>query len=69
MKNKFGIYIQQLMSTVLDQEQDDFVRNLAMSELKRLKVDLSSFITKHETDEDNEKTIKKLLQEKKNDGK
>ena len=68
MKNKFGTYIQKLMTTVLDQEQDDFVRDLAMSELKRLKVDLNSFIVKNEEEDDNEKTIKKLLQEKK-DGK
>jgi|TARA_B100001939_G_C16738270_1_gene528574 hypothetical protein len=68
MKNKFGTYIQKLMTTVLDQEQDDFVRDLAMSELKRLKVDLNSFIVKNEKEDDNEKTVKKLLQEKK-DGK
>ena len=66
MKNKFGTYIQKLMTTVLDQEQDDFVRDLAMSELKRLKVDLNSFIVKNEKEDDNEKTVKKLLQEKKN---
>ena len=68
MKNKFGTYIQKLMTTVLDQEQDDFVKDLAMSELKRLKVDLNSFIVKNEKEDDNEKTVKKLLQEKK-DGK
>ena len=66
MKNKFGVYIQKLMTTVLDKEQDEFVVDLALSELTRLKVDLNNFIIKNKIEDDNEKTVKKLLQEKKN---
>ena len=44
MKNKFGAYIQRLMSTVLDNEQEQFVKDLALSELTRLKVDMDRII-------------------------
>ena len=64
MKNKFGPYIQRLMSTVLDNEQEQFVKDLALSELTRLKVDMDSFIMKmNKKNDDNESTIKQLLQE------
>ena len=64
MKNKFGAYIQRLMSTVLDNEQEQFVKDLALSELTRLKVDMDSFIMKNNNEnDDNESTIKQLLQE------
>ena len=33
-KDKFGPYIQRLMTTILDKEQEDFVTDLAKSELK-----------------------------------
>ena len=32
MSDKFGPYIQRLMTTVLDKEQDEFVKELALSE-------------------------------------
>ena len=64
--DKLGSYIQKLMTTVLDKEQDEFVVDLALSELTRLKVDLNNFIIKNKIEDDNEKTVKKLLQEKKN---
>ena len=38
--NKLGSYITKLMKTVLDLEQEQFVRDLALSELRRLNVDL-----------------------------
>ena len=63
--NKLGSYITKLMTTVLDSEQEEFVRDLALSELKRLNVDVSEFINKH-TKNDIDKikeTEKKLLQE------
>ncbi len=67
MKNKFGAYIQRLMSTVLDNEQEQFVKDLALSELTRLKVDMDSFIMKNNNEnDDNESTIKQLLQEETN---
>ena len=70
-ENKLGTYIQKLMTTVLDVEQEEFVTNLAFNELNRLNVDISDFIRKHTKDDSDEieKTEKKLLlEENKNDG-
>jgi len=66
--NKLGSYITKLMTTVLDSEQEQFVRDLALSELKRLNVDVSEFINKHTKDDIDKikETEKKLLQEDKN---
>ena len=66
--NKLGSYITKLMTTVLDMEQEEFVRELALSELTRLNVDVNDFIRKHTKDisDEVEKTEKKLLQEDKN---
>tara|TARA_Y100000361_G_scaffold101724_1_gene91508 strand:+ start:2582 stop:2824 length:243 start_codon:yes stop_codon:yes gene_type:complete len=67
MADKLGVYVEKLMTTVLDKEQDDFVRQLAWDELSRLKVDIESFLKKNcfnEEDEDYVKTMKKLLLEK-----
>ena len=66
--NKLGNYITKLMTTVLDKEQEQFVRDLALSELKSLNVDMSDFIRKHTKDISDEikETEKKLLQEDKN---
>ena len=65
--NKLGSYITKLMTTVLDKEQEDFVRELALSELTRLNVDVSEFINKHSKDDIDKikETEKKLLQEDK----
>ena len=65
--NKLGSYITKLMTTVLDKEQEQFVIDLALSELKRLNVDVEEFIRKHTKDisDEIEKTEKKLLQEDK----
>ena len=66
--NKLGSYITKLMTTVLDNEQEQFVRDLALSELKRLNVDVNDFIRKHTKDDLDKikETEKKLLQEDKN---
>jgi len=63
--NKLGSYITKLMTTVLDSEQEEFVKELALSELKRLNVDVSEFINKHTKDnfDKAKETEKKLLQE------
>ena len=63
--NKLGSYITKLMTTVLDSEQEQFVRDLALSELKRLNVDVNEFINKHTKDDIDKikETEKKLLQE------
>ena len=66
--NKLGSYIQKLMVTVIDKEQEPFVQELALSELKRLNVDVNDFIRKHtkdDFDKEKEKQDKKLLQEDK----
>ena len=65
--NKLGSYIQKLMATVVDNKEDDFVKELAMSELTRLKVNIDEFLVKHyqEGDVAEEKPEKQLLQEDK----
>ena len=66
--NKLGSYITKLMTTVLDSEQEEFVKELALGELKRLNVDMNDFIRKHTKDEIDKikETEKQLLQEDKN---
>ena len=70
MSNKFGTYINRLMTTVVDKENDEFVRDLALSELKNLNLKIEEFLHKNKKDdeEESEKTIKTLLQEEKKNG-
>ena len=65
--NKLGSYITQLMTTVIDKEQEQFVKDLALSELERLNVDVNDFIRKPMKDDSDEaeETEKQLLQEDK----
>ena len=64
--NKLGSYITKLMTIVVDKEQEQFVKDLALSELKRLNVDMNEFIRKNTKDiSDNVKNKKQLLQEDK----
>ena len=65
MTDKLGPYVNRLMTTVLDSEQEQFVKDLALSELTRLNVDVSEFINKHTKDDIDKikETEKKLLQE------
>ena len=65
--NKLGTYITKLMTTILDSNQEDFVKKLAFSELKRLNVDIEEFLRNNSDDEseDIEQTKKMLLQEDK----
>ena len=67
--NKLGNYITKLMTTVIDSEQEQFVRDLALGEIKRLNVDMNDFIRKHTKDDIDKikETEKKLLQEDKKD--
>ena len=67
--DKLGKYINKLMATVLDSEQDEFVRELAWSELNHLRQSLESFLFSNKVSDDEEEleqTRKILLQEKKN---
>ena len=66
--NKLGGYITKLMTTILDSEQEQFVKELALSELTRLNVDVNEFIGKHTKDifdKKQEQQEKQLLQEDK----
>jgi len=63
--NKLGSYISKLMTTILDKEQEQFVKDLALSELTRLNVDVNEFIKKHEKDIFDKQQEKQLLQEDK----
>jgi len=67
MADKLGTYITKLMTTILDKEQEEFVVNLAFSELKRLNIDVEEFLRKNSKDDSDElkKTEKILLQEDK----
>tara|TARA_B100001250_G_scaffold335701_1_gene301983 strand:- start:1035 stop:1259 length:225 start_codon:yes stop_codon:yes gene_type:complete len=64
--DKLGTYISQLMATVVESD-DDFVKELALTELNRLKVNINEFLVKHFEIDDvaKEKTEKQLLQEDK----
>ena len=66
--DKFGPYIQKLMTTILDTGQEGFVINLAFSELKRLNIDIEEFLRNNQEDDSDKakETIEKqLLQEDK----
>jgi hypothetical protein len=67
MTNKLGPYISKLMTTVLDSEQEEFVKDLALNELNRLNIDVNEFIRNNKKDvsDEIEKTEKQLLQEDK----
>ena len=70
MNDKLGSYITKLMTTIVDKEQEEFVKNLALSELTNVKNSLEEFIVKNsikkEEFEKEQKTEKQLLQEEKN---
>ena len=47
MKNdKLGTYITKLMTTILEKDQEEFVKQLALSELQRLNVNITEFLSK-----------------------
>jgi len=65
--NKLGNYISKLMTVVIDKDEEQFVKDLALSELRRLNVDMEEFIRKHTKDisDEIEERKKQLLQEDK----
>ena len=67
MADKLGPYINTLMTTIIDKEQEEFVKELAWSELKRLNADVEEFLRKHSQDDEekSKETVKQLLQEDK----
>ena len=66
--NKLGPYVGRLMTTVLDKEQEQFVKDLAWNELKTINASIEEFLRKNSKNEleEEEKTEKQLLQENKN---
>ena len=68
-RDKLGPYIQKLMTTVIDNTEDDFVKDLALTELNRLKINIDEFLIKHYQVDDvvkeEPKKEKQLLQEDK----
>ena len=70
MKNKLGSYVTKLMTTIVDKESDDFVKDLAWSELRRLNADVEEFLRKHSKDDSDDRKVteKQLLQEEKDNG-
>ena len=65
--NKLGNYISKLMTTVIDEEQEQFVKDLALGELKKLNANIEEFIRKNTKDISDKikETEKQLLQEDK----
>jgi len=71
MKDKLGPYINKLMTTIIDNtNEEDFVKELAWAELKRLGVNIEEFLREHSATDDTEKIekTKQLLQEEKDNG-
>ena len=66
--NKLGNYIQKLMTVVVDEDQEEFIKQLAWRELNKLNTDINDFLNKNEEDDSEQriKTEKQLLQEGKN---
>ena len=65
--DKFGPYVTKLMTTVKDFKEDEFVRNLAIDELRRLNVNIEEFIRSNtiSSKEEKQEVEKQLLQEDK----
>ena len=64
---KLGTYIENLMTIVVDKEQEEFVKDLARNELIKVKNDIDHFLVQNKIDDTKqiEKTEKILLQEEK----
>ena len=65
-ENKLGPYVQKLMTTIVDKDCDEFVKDLAWNELRRLNSDVEEFLRKNQREDDEvdiEKVKKQLLQE------
>ena len=50
--DKLGTYITQLMTTIVDKDQTDFVKELAYGELNRLNTDINQFLKSQEKTEE-----------------
>jgi len=69
--NKLGSYITKLMTVVVDRNQEQFVKDLALREIEKLNVDVNDFIRNNKEDifdrakKDKQNKEKQLLQEDK----
>ncbi len=54
MNDKLGAYIQKLMVTVIDSEQDKFIQNLARQELNTIRDMIVEFLNENERSESEE---------------
>ena len=72
MADKLGPYINKLMTTIIDNtNEEDFVKDLAWEELRRLNVNIEEFLRNNSIEDNTEKietTKKILLQEEKDNG-
>ena len=57
MTDKYGSYIHKLMTVVIDSENDEFVKQLAWSELSLLSKTIQEFLHKNNLDEHKTKDI------------
>ena len=66
--NKLGNYIQKLMTVVVDEDQEEFIQQLAWEELNKLSTDIDDFLDNNKEDDSEQRktTEKQLLQEGKN---
>jgi hypothetical protein len=55
MTDKYGSYIQKLMSVILDEEQEEFVKKMSWGELKQIRDGLDGFLEKRKPKEPHEK--------------
>ena len=55
MKDKYGVYIQKLISLILDKDQEEFVREMSWNELKQIKDGITGFLEKNKLKEPHEK--------------
>ena len=62
--NKLGSYISKLMTTVIENKEDNFVKELALNELTKLKINIEEFVeTNKIPNQEEQKQEKQLLQE------
>jgi|TARA_Y100000592_G_C5346618_1_gene256831 hypothetical protein len=70
MMDKLGLYINNLMATIVDKEEKHFVRKLAFTELQKLNHDIGDFLIRWDkefdefpTEEQREENEKQLIME------
>ena len=62
--NKYGTYIQMLMTTIVDKDQTEFVTNLSWYELTKISDGIQEFLNEHRKDDSDERKQTERLLEK-----